>query len=237
MKVMIPLAVALREPKEKLGTLRRSGTVPGVIYGSIKNTSIQCSVKDLTSVYVKAGENTLIEVDIAGKKVPCLIHAMSFDPVTDVATHVDLYAVDMTKKVTTHIPVVLKGESPAVKTQGGVLVMVHSQLEVTCLPADLPSNFVVDISTLENFRDAVMVSSLVVPQGVVIKNSPETMIVTVQEPRKEEVVAVAATTAVEGAAPADGAAAAPGAAPAAGAPAAAKTDEKAGKEKAAPAKK
>lgn len=223
-KETITLAVSVRDAKEKPNVLRKAGHVPGVVYGSkAKNTSVKCSGKDLQNVYVKAGENTLVQLDLDGKAVPCLIHAVSFDPVTNKLDHVDFYAVDMTKKVTTRVPVYLKGESPAVKTQGGIIVMVHAELEVTCLPADLPAGFTIDIASLENFHDTITVAKLDVPSGVTLKNSPETVIVTVQEPRKEEVVEVATAPAAEGAAPAEGAAApaAEGAAPAAapGAPA------------------
>ncbi|MDD5055975.1 MAG: 50S ribosomal protein L25 [Candidatus Peribacteraceae bacterium] len=242
MEKALSLAVQTRDLKESVRTLRSGGTVPAVIYGNkTANTAVKCSDKDFIAVFLKAGENTLVEVDLDGKKIPCLIHAVSFDPVSSKCDHIDFYAVDMTKKVTTHVPVIVKGESPAVKAQGGVLVTVHSQLEVTCLPKDLPQNFTVDISTLENFRDSILVGMLKVPTGVVIKTSPDTVIVTVQEPRKEEVIAPVAGAAVPGAegVPAEGAAA-PGAegaaaAPAAGTPAtAAKPGEKApaaGKEK------
>ena len=237
-KDLIALAVHVREPKEKVNGLRKQGTVPGIVYGNIKNTLVKCSAKDVQNVHVQAGENTLVEIDLDGKKVPCLIHAVSFDPVTSKIEHVDFYAVDMTKKVTAHVPVYMTGESPAVKTQGGMIVIVHGQLEVSCLPADLPSSFTVDISSLENFHDTITVASLKVPNGVTLKNSPETVILTVQEPRKEEVVEPApGTVPAEGATPAEGAAApAAGAAPVAGAPA--KADDKtAGKDAKAPAKK
>ena len=239
MEKALSLAVQSRDLKESVRSLRAGGTVPAVIYGNkTKNTTVKCPDKEFTAVFMKAGENTLVEVDLDGKKIPCLIHSVSFDPVSSKCEHIDFYAVDMTKKVTTHVPVIVKGESPAVKAQGGVLVTVHSQLEVTCLPKDLPQNFIVDISKLENFRDSILVSMLQVPTGVVIKTSPDTVIVTVQEPRKEEVIAPVPGAAVPGAEGAvEGAAAAPGAegaaVPAAGAPAA-KPGEKApaaGKEK------
>lgn len=238
-KETITLAVQVREPKEKVNGLRAQGTVPGIVYGNMKNTLVKSSMKDLQNVYVRAGENTLVEVELDGKKVPCLIHAISFDPVTSKIEHVDFYAVDMSKKVTAHVPVFTTGESPAVKTQGGMIVIVHGQLEVSCLPADLPSSFTVDISTLENFHDTITVASLKVPSGVTLKNSPETVILTVQEPRKEEVIEPApGTVPAEGATPAEGAApAAPGTAPVAGAPTAKADDKSAGKDAKAPAKK
>lgn len=239
-KESIALAVSPREKGVSPKNLRKAGTVPGIIYGGKnENISIQCSMKEFHKVYVKAGENTLVNVTLDNKKIPCLIHAVSFDPVSDKEEHVDFYAVDMTKKVTTKVPVIVTGESPAVKTLAAVLVTVHDTIEVTCLPSDIPSSFIVDISSLENFRDSITVAALVVPANVTVKSAQDMVIVTVQEPRKEEVVEVAAP--VEGAAAADGAAApaaegaagAPGAAPAAGAKA---DDKAAGKDK-APAKK
>lgn len=235
-KEAITLSVNPREAAANIGLLRKAGNVPGVIYGGkTKNVSIQCSMKELHSVYVKAGENTLVEVTLDQKKIPCLIHAISFNPVSDKEEHIDLYAVDMTKKVTTHVPIVVEGESPAVKTLGGVLVTVHDEIEVSCLPSDIPHSFVINIGVLENFRDSITVAKVTVPSGVTIKSAPEMVLVTVQEPRKEEVVEVVVAP-VEGAVAADGTAApaADGTAPAAGAPAAGKTDDKAaGKDKGA----
>lgn len=233
MKKAIPLSVSNRDSTHNVKDMRKAGDVPGVIYGNtMKNTSIKCNAKELHGVYVKAGENNLIEVDVDGKKVPCLIHSISFDPVTSAYEHIDLYAVDMTKKVTTNVPVVFTGECPAVKNHGGVLLTVHGQLEVTCLPSDIPESFVVDLTVLENLRDSVTVAKLTIPAGVVVTKPPETAIVIVQEPRKEEVIEVVAAVAAEGAAAPGAEAAAPGAAPAdAAAPAAAGKDAK------APAKK
>lgn len=223
MEKALSLAVQSRDLKESVRALRSAGTIPAVVYGNkTKNTTIKCSDKEFNAVFLKAGENTLVEVELDGKKIPCLIHSVTFDPVSSKYEHVDFYAVDMTKKVTTHVPVLTTGESPAVKSLGGVLVTVHSQLEVTCLPKDLPQHFIIDISKLENFHDAVTVATLKVPAGVTIKAPAETVIVTVQEPRKEEVIVPVAGAAVPGAegAPAEGAAAAPGAEGAAAAPAA-----------------
>lgn len=235
MEKALSLAVQNRDIKESVRTLRATGTVPGVIYGNqTKNVTVKCSDKDFTAVFMKAGENTLVEVELDGKTVPCLIHSVTFDPVSSKCEHIDFYAVDMSKKVTTHVPIIIKGESPAVKALGGVLVTIHSQVEVTCLPKDLPQSFIIDISKLENYRDSILAGMLQVPAGVTLKSAADTVIVTVQEPRKEEVATpvAGAEGAVEGAA-APGAEGAAAANPAAGAPAA-KPGEKApaaGKEK------
>lgn len=239
-KEALTLLVSTRAKTENPNVIRRFGDVPGVIYGArTKNQTVKCKRKELHSVYVKAGENTLVEVQVEDKKIPCLIHAVSFEPVSDREEHVDFYAVDMTKKVTTRVPIVVEGESPAVKTEGGVLVTVHDEIEVTCLPRDIPKEFIVTISVLRKFHDSITVAALTAPKGVLIKSPADMVIITVQEPRKEEVIEVVAPVAAEGETAAAGAAA-PGAegAPAAPATAGAKPDEKAarGKDK-APAKK
>jgi large subunit ribosomal protein L25 len=183
---------------------------------------------------MKAGENTLVEVELDGKKIPTLIHAVSYEPVSGAYEHVDFYAVDMTKKVTTRVPVSFEGVAPAVKDLGGILVTVHGEVTVQCLPADIPEKFVVDLASLKEFRDSITVASLAMPQGVTAVDNAETVIITVQEPRKEEVIepvpGAADAAAAAGAAPADAAAAGAAPAAAAGAPAA-------GKDAKAPAKK
>jgi hypothetical protein len=79
----------------------------------------------------------------------------------------------MTKKVSAKVPVVLEGESLAVKAEGGILVTVHDMLEVSCLPADLPSQFVVNISVLEKFHDSITVAAIKVPIGVALVKAPQ----------------------------------------------------------------
>ncbi len=223
----ISLAVSPRNTSVSAKNLRKTGAVPGVMYGNdVPSTSIQCSLKDLRPVFKKAGENTLVEVQLDGKKIPCLIHAVSFEPVTGDFEHIDFYAVNMSKKVTANVPLLLTGESPAVKGLGAILVTVHHTVSVQCLPKDLPRDLTLDISTLENFRDSITVSKLTVPPGVVIVNAPDTVLVTVQEPRKEEVITPAASEAAPVAAAEGGTAAAPSES---AAPAAEKKD--AGKEK------
>lgn len=228
MKTATSLTVLAREKATKPSDLRAAGLVPCVVYGNkMENSSVQCNAKEFHAVYLTAGENKVVDIDVAGKKVPCLIHAVSFDPVSGNYEHIDFYAVDMKKKVTAKVPMVVKGESPAVKSQGGVLITVHDHLEVSCLPSDIPESFIVDISILENFHQSILAGALKIPEGVTLKTSPETVLVTIHEPRKEEEVVV--VTATEGA-PTDGTVPAEGAATAAEGAAAPKVEEKGKKE-------
>lgn len=211
MKQAIPLTVTGRDLKKNVKHLRKEGIVPGILYGNTTNTPVAFSHKEFHNVFAKAGENTLVEVQMDDKKIPCLIHAVTYDPVTSAYEHIDFYAVDMTKKVTTNVPIHFEGESPAVKNEGGVLLTVRSELEVTCLPTAIPSHFTVNLGKLEKLRDSFTVADLDVAKDILITESPDTAIVIVQEPRKEEVIEPVVAAAAEGAAPAEGAAAAGGA--------------------------
>ncbi len=231
---MIPLTATARDLTVKPNVLRRANQVPCVVYGSVdKNLVIQCEEKSLHKAFVKAGESSLLELDVGSKKIPVLIKAITFDPVTDRETHVDFYAVNMKEEIEAPVRVHVTGESLAVKAEGGVLVMTHDTVHVRCLPADLPRELTIDISVLAAFGDAVTVKDIKLPKGVSITESPDTMVATVQEPRKEEEITPAPAVADSAAAvPGAEGAAAPGAAPAAGAAApAADAKAPAGKDK------
>ncbi|MBI3332368.1 50S ribosomal protein L25 [Candidatus Peregrinibacteria bacterium] len=235
---MVKLSAQARRDKLTPRTLRAAGSVPCVVYGSeVKNLQIECPIMPLHKAFVKAGESTLIELDVAGKRIPVLIKDITFDPVSGRETHVDFYAVDMKKEIETTVPVRFEGEPIAVKELGAIFVASHDHVRVRCLPADLPHDLPVDVSGLAEFHDTVKVSALKLPKGVTVMEGPETVLATVQEPRKEEEIAPPTPTPEEAAAAAAAAGTTPegeapkeGAAPTAEAGAPAK-DKAAGKEK------
>lgn len=212
---MVPLQVSARSREQQVGALRRSGGVPCILYGNnTENQLLQCTEKDIRRAYTKAGGSTLVELDLDGKKIPVLIHAISLHPVSDAFAHVDFYAVDMTKEVETNVSIRLDGESPAVKELSGILVTPLDHVTVRCLPSRLPHELTASISSLAAFHDSLTVADLAVPEGVTILNDPTLVIATVQEQRKEEEAAPATTSILdEAATPAEGATA-EGAAPA-----------------------
>ena len=220
---MIPLTAAVRDPKVNPRVLRRQGQVPCVVYGhEARNMTVQCKESELHRAFAKAGESTLVSLEISGEKTPVLFKDVSFDPVSDREVHVDFYAVNMKEEIEASVPVHFEGVSPAVKDQAGVLVTPHDHVKVRCLPADLPHALTVSIESLVEFHDVVKVSDLKLPKGVKVMDAVETVLATVQEPREEEVIAPTPTeaAALEGAAAvtAEGAPAAAGAEGAAAAP-------------------
>jgi len=228
---MIALQAEARTAGVKPKVLRGAGKVPCVVYGSgVATESLACDKGEITRVYTKAGESSIVEIRLGSRHVPALIHQVDLDPLSGQIAHVDFYAVDMTKEVETKVPVRFAGEAPAIKELAAIFVVAHDHVTVRCLPKDLPHELIASISGLKEFHDVVTVADLQVPSGVKVKESTETVLAVVQEPREEEVVEVAAP--VEGA---EGAAAAPGAegaaaegaaAPAADAAAAKKEEKK-----------
>lgn len=200
------LSVSARAKNTALGALRRSGVVPCVVYGRGKETvTLQCKENALHKAFVKAGESTLVELDIDGKEqVPVLFKAVSFDPVSGREIHADFYAVDMKKEIETQVPIRFVGEAPAVKELAAIFVASHNHVRVRCLPADLPHDLPVDIGKLVAFHDVVKVSDLAPPKGVTIMDSAETVLALVQEPRKEEEIAPPTPVVAEGEATAEG---------------------------------
>lgn len=196
----IQLTATVRTPDIKANSLRKEGNVPCVLYGNdTENIALICTHKDVLKAYAKAGKSTLIDLDAGGKKVPVLFHALDFDPVTDNIIHADFYAVDMKKEIEAEVPIKFEGEAPAVKELGGIFFVPQDQVKVKCLPINLPHELIANIETLVEFGDALHVSIIQVPEGVVILDDPEAVIATVQEPRKEEVIEAASAEIEEGA--------------------------------------
>lgn len=186
---MISLKAQARSSEKAAKLLRREDLVPCVVYGNeAENTSVQCDYNELYKAYTLAGGSTIVDLDVDGKKIPSLFHDLSFDPVSDKILHVDFYAVNMKKPIEAQIPLEFVGESEAVKGLSGVLVTTNDHVTVRCLPTALPHSLEVSIESLETFNDVIHVSDIVAVDGVEIVDDPETMVATVQEPRKEEVI-------------------------------------------------
>lgn len=207
---MVALTAAARSSDMSAKQLRNSGKVPAVVYGNIENTLIQCDENVIMKAFVQAGESTLVDLDIAGNKVPVLFHTIDFDPVSDRIAHVDFYAVNMKEELETHVALRFEGEAPAVKEHSAIIVTALDTVTVRCLPTNLPHDLPVDMSKLTEFGSTITVADIKLPQGVTILEDAETVLVVAQEPREEEKAEVVAPVAAEGAAPA-----AEGAAPAA----------------------
>ena len=187
----IVLSANLRDLKIKAKALRETGVVPAQLYGAKKdNVHLQINRNDFIRIFRKSGGNTILELDIDSVGVEnVLIYDVSYNPVTDDIEHIDLIRVRMDEKVTTNIPLEFVGVAMAVKDLGGVFISNLDEVEVTCLPADLPKVIEVSIDSLKTFDDAVNISDLVLPNGVEIEHEDRQVIATVVPPRSEEELA------------------------------------------------
>jgi large subunit ribosomal protein L25 len=168
--------------------LHRQGLIPAELYGhKVDNIHLSIDQIEFEKVLRKAGESTIIELQLPdGGSRNVLIQDVERHYLTTQPVHVDFYEVKMTEKLTATVPIEFEGESHAVKALGGTLVKVLSEVEVECLPGDLPHQFDVDISVLKSFDDQITVKDLKVSDKVEIKADPDEVVATVQPPRDVE---------------------------------------------------
>ena len=167
--------------------LRTEGKTPVVLYGhGIKPRSLQVSRGELEKVYRGAGGSSVVKVILPDGEQNALIHEIQDDPTTGHHLHADLYQVRMDEKIKATVPLVLEGTAPAVRELDGTLVTNLSELEVECLPGDLPPELKVDVESLATFEDTITVADIKVPAGVEVLVEPDTNVATVQPPKTEE---------------------------------------------------
>ena len=136
--------------KNEARRLRETGKVPATLYGGKGGPlSLAVNTKQLTAILrSESGHNTIFEVDFAGKQEPAIVKAWQVDPVSGKLLHVDLVRVAMDVRMKVKVPVHTFGEPSGVKVQGGVYEVVTREVEVECLPADIPTEFRMDVSGL-----------------------------------------------------------------------------------------
>jgi large subunit ribosomal protein L25 len=182
--------------------LYREGLTPGVVYGNIKDaTSVQFNVKEFAKVYKEAGENHVVDLVLDGKTIPVIIHALDIHPVTRKLRNVDFKAVDLKKKTTAEVPVVLVGTAPAVKNFGGLVSLKLEEIEVEALPEKIPESIIIDISTLATLEDNIFVKDIVINGDYKILTDADQAVVVIETETKEVVEEVVAEAVIDPAAP------------------------------------
>jgi large subunit ribosomal protein L25 len=185
---MLKLKASKRDEKTKLASVRAEGLVPAVVYGP-KQEPIVISIKDaeFMKAYEKAGDSTIVNLDIDGEDHDILVKEIQYDPVKGNVLHVDFYAIERGKKLTVTVAIEFEGEAPAEKTYGAMIVKVTHEVEVECLPRDLPSELKVSLESLVELDSQIHVKDILVPENVEILTDPEEVVVSVKEAREEEV--------------------------------------------------
>jgi large subunit ribosomal protein L25 len=137
--------------KNEARRLRASGRIPAVVYGAEKGKAVEIAVDPkilMRILHSESGVNTLIGLKVDGGHTRVMVKEYQIDPIDHKLLHADFYQVAMDKALTVTVPLVMKGEAPGVKQQGGIVDFVNREIEVECLPGDIPENIVVDISEL-----------------------------------------------------------------------------------------
>ena len=149
-QIVVEGAPRTERGKNEARRLRVTGQVPATLYGGKGGPlSLAVNAKQLTAILrSESGHNTLFEVDFAGKKEPAIVKDWQVDPVSGKLLHVDLLRVAMDVRMRVKVPVHTFGEPSGVKVQGGVYEVVTREVEVECLPADIPTEFRMDVSGL-----------------------------------------------------------------------------------------
>jgi large subunit ribosomal protein L25 len=176
--------------KNESRRLRVTGKIPAVVYG-VKEGGVPIAVdpKGLTKILqTELGANTLIALKLpGGGNARVLVKEYQYDPVTHKLLHADFYKVAMDKVIRVIVTVVPKGEPKGVKQQGGVLDIVHRQLELECLPADIPEHIEVDVTEMM-VGQSVRVRDVATDAKWKAVSDPDMMLMHVIIPKVEEVV-------------------------------------------------
>jgi large subunit ribosomal protein L25 len=194
--------------KNEARRLRASGRIPAVLYGTRKGKAAECvpvavdPKAVLRILHSDSGANTLITLTLDGTESRVMVKEYQVDPITHMLLHADFYELAMDRAITVTVPIAVKGEPKGVKQQGGLLDFVTREVQVQCLPTDIPEHIDIDVTELM-LHQAIRLRDL--PQSPKWKplNDPDTMIVHVVLPKAEEAAAATPEAEAAAAAPAE----------------------------------
>jgi large subunit ribosomal protein L25 len=180
MTLVIKAEIRKEVGKNAAGRLRRQGLVPAILYGGgTASQPLTLKKKDILEILKsQTGENTIFRVTMDSQEKDVMLKDIQINPVTDELTHVDLIEISMDKPVRVAVPVELVGEPVGVKVEGGVADFLLRELEVECLPREIPESIKIDISNL-HIHQSIKVQNLDLPAGVKVYADPNAAIVVI----------------------------------------------------------
>ncbi len=136
--------------KNEARRVRKSGKVPAVVYGAGKDAStVSVDPRQVSRIlHSQAGHNTIFDLQAGNERTKAMIVDWQYEPIKGALLHIDLKRIAMDKKLTVEVPIVMKGEAAGVKQQGGILEQVQREVEIECLPGDIPASIEADVSEL-----------------------------------------------------------------------------------------
>jgi len=193
----IHLEAQIRTVKGKqVSSLRRQGILPGIIYGrigkeQIEPLAIQLNLHEASKIINKLTVSSLVRLDVEGQEYPAILREAQKDVIYRTLLHVDFMAVSLTEKLQTAVPIELIGQAPAEINMSAVVVTGISELEIECLPQDMPERIEVDATVLVDIDSAIYVKDLDLPDSYEVLSDPEELIagvtyVTIEEEEEEE---------------------------------------------------
>lgn len=198
-KIILNAEVRSSTGKAAAKSLRRKDVIPAVVYkGGKEAIKLQLAVGALNEVlHTKAGENVIVTLKIADganktKDKTVLIKEIQREPIRGLILHVDFSEISLTETLKVNVPLAVRGEPVGVKADGGILEHVMWELQVECLPTNIPEKIDVDVSAMK-IGDAIYVKNITAPEGVKLLTDPELIALIVKPPKvevpKEEVAA------------------------------------------------
>jgi large subunit ribosomal protein L25 len=175
---------------KQVRALRRAGLLPAVLYGPhMQPLIVSLEAHASSRILAHMTASSLVTIEMEGKEYPALVREKQRNFIKGNLLHVDFQVVSMTEKLRTKVGIELVGDSPAVKEFSAILINGLEELEVECLPQDLPERIVVDISSLAKIGDAIHVRDIQVSDKVELLDDKDEMIVlaasTYEEPEEE----------------------------------------------------
>lgn len=187
---------------KQVKALRRDGQLPAVIYGRhVEPIAISLEAHSTGLVFAKLTSSTLVTIDVDGTEYAALVREKQRNYIKGNLTHIDFLAVDLTEKITTKVHLTFTDVSSAVKDYSAVLVHRMEQLEVECLPTDLPERIAVDISALAQIGNSIRVRDLAISDAIRILNDEDETIAVASSAKEEAGDVAAVPGATEAAAP------------------------------------
>jgi len=190
--IVLPMTINLDVKKRKAGA-KEAGMLPAVVYGPKQEAMpISVDAKAFYKVFEEAGESSIITLKGLDEDIESLVHEVDFSPIKGGINHVDFYAIERGKELTTNVSLSFVGEAPAID-KDGVLNKILHEVEITCRPSDLPREIEVDLSVLTELEEPIKISDLKLPEGVKVENDPEDLVAVVNpfvEQAEEEPEAV-----------------------------------------------
>ena len=189
--------------KNEANRLRASGRIPAVVYGAHApgqapvGVSVAVDPKAVMRIlHSDSGANSLINLKVDGSESRVMVREYQLDPITHQLLHADFYQLAMDKAIQVTVPVVVTGESKGVKLQGGLLDFVTREIQVECLPTDIPEHITVDVTDLV-LNQAIRVRDVATDTRWTPVTDLDTMLVHIVLPKSEESAASAEAAAAE----------------------------------------